>query len=794
MRELILTERPNVGTLEKLVRHKDIREEDRVRLESYLWKVQQGDGKIDVVYKQKLAKREGEDDKYVAEPFARFFGASNYLNTSLMQRRFRSTLFKDDENDVDIVCAHQAILLGLCEVLDKKKLIIPKKYKTLKQYVECRDEVMTKFKIKQSAVDRVNTEHKDEGWDWKEKDYIKNLLICTLFGGNVWSWSKGYGFKEGEYTVPPWYTNYHDDMTYIAKVVCKNAPECKRQLAIDKYWTKWVADGNRIQSKSSPNWKKVLCHLLQDKETDLVYNAITLLQKEGYEVTSYIYDGFQVRINPDKPLTDEVLNKIGNPKYRCKFIIKEFTEPMDLHEKNLFRPKAEVFRAALFASIARAEVAHERKDMQDKKKYFEGFFKTLEGSSKVMEIVEDRVYYHTPANFATRFANLKYKKHGDDGKKVNEHKFIQWWLEQEDRLAYRSVETIPPPLKSPEYILNLWDGWGIQKVDLKYPFIPGTTYRATTMIHKLFMQVCNFDDVAYNYLLNWFALKVQKPGLKTNVAIIFYSQAEGTGKTLIAEKIFRAFCHDKTNLLMSTTTMEDIVGKYTRAGEFLCCVLNEANLADTLGKSNELKSFITDTTFMRRQKYQPEEQITNISELIITTNNDNAIKINMTDRRWWIIEPDATHANNRSYFEPMWQAVEDPVTMRMFFEELMHRDVSRFNPSEDRPLTSTYKEVATASLTTIQNYFIDLYNKKLTEDCGFSDLFDEDHVESALLYADYKFYCEVNNKHQKIVAKNKFISNAMRQVKGLYKYRTNKERGLRVDWEEMSAWTSNYDL
>lgn len=446
------------------------------------------------------------------------------------------------------------------------------------------------------------------------------------------------------------------------------------------------------------------------------------------------------------------------------------------------------FRSSLLNSIGKHPPNKETplETLQERKKYLEHYFAVMEGTDKIMEQNGDKIYYHSHSNRKMRFGDCKYLFMGAMG--LTEADFIDWWLKQDTRRSYRSVETRPPPLITSRNVLNLWEGFPIEKVQ----YDPNSDI---SPILKLMRSVAGDED-SYQYLLKWFAHKVQFPGMKTEVALVFYSETEGTGKTSIAESIMKGFLMDMSkSLMLATDTINDVIGKFANAGERLWVVLNEANMGDIVGKTNPLKSFITDTTFHRERKGVDSEQVDNIAELIFTTNNANAVKVSPTDRRYMIFEADSTHANDPVYFRPIHKALKDPTIMRSLFEMFKNIDIADFHPSTHRPRSNIYKEFLHNSLSTVQRFFIHLFDEQYTDDEKNSDVWKT--VED--WYEDYRTYCVIQGKGNNIVAENHFSRQARSVVKGIKESKRyvdeepkpKQRRGLLINFSALGEWCDN---
>jgi hypothetical protein len=759
---LTLTEYPKQEDILRIARHKEVHDTDRERLEAFA-KACDGD-KIQIKYEQRQIDGTGN---------GRLFPKHYRLSAIYQWGRIRSTLYGKNEVDIDIVSAQPSILLGYCKEYELNE----EDYSSLSAWVANRDEIIKEFEISRHAIERYNLDNDDNK---TAKDLVKNLVVITSFGSNKNKWVEKWGLEEDEYKIPRWYNEYEYQSRYIARAVVRKHP--KRNIAI----AQWKAsDSKKSYEKKRPpvedeevNYKKVLAFLLQDKEAEIVVKAIKKLQKKGIEITSYIYDGFQVK-NTEK-LTDELLNEISVPEYNVKFIRKPFAEPLDLSEENLLPRQSEHFRAALFNAIGKVcdDVATPKAFLAEKKKYFEEFFNALEGSCRIVEYNSGKHFYHKISDLNFRFANCLYNVESNNG--IKKAKFIDWWLQQEDRKSYRSIEMLPPPLHCPDNVKNLWTGWPIEN---QVPLNENADYSA---ILELFDIVTGREEESYEYLLNLYAHKVQLPGKKTLVMPIFYSEQEGTGKTTIAEDIWAAFLRDeKSRLMMSADSIEAITGKFSDAGEKLVAVINEVNLKDSYGRMNELKSFTTDTEFRKEVKGVQAEMITNVNFTSATSNNGDCIKIGQYNRRFPVFEADGSVANNKEVFNRIYKALNDESVMRNFFEFLKNRDIANFSPSHCIPKNRIYKEFVANSLSTLQLFYCAKADSLLGKK-------GKVWVSSRILYDEYSHYCIRNNRAANKLPQNKFTGRSKVELQGLSVVRKTingeQKRGIEIDIEKLKAW------
>jgi len=205
---------------------------------------------------------------------------------------------------------------------------------------------------------------------------------------------------------------------------------------------------------------------------------------------------------------------------------------------------------------------------------------------------------------------------------------------------------------------------------------------------------------------------------------------------------------------------------------------------------NQIKGFITDPKFNKEIKGVQSETIDNVCDVIFTTNNPNAIKISQADRRFQVIEPDGSVANNIEFFTPIHIALNDDKVMRHFFEFLKNRDISKFVPTRDRVMTAIQKEFKINTLSTIQEFAIDLYR-----DEDFDRMKELTYKE---FYEKYQIYCANNGKSDKVMPNKAFSMNIKKQVKGYSSKRVWRNGGnkniVMIDWAIMGAWVKDNTL
>jgi len=757
-------ERYDLATLEKVARHVDIYDADRARFEGLLRQVKKNGGKLKVMYRQKKVKVDDEDI-----PFGRYYPDAMY-STTYMWNRARASLFSNSEVDVDVVSCHPNLVLAYCEKIKDNGQMEEHSYTKIKEYAEHREEVINRFMVKEEAIKRYNMKNKDNK---NFKDVIKQLYTLTLFGGTVGTWMNAFGFERSDFKIPDCFLIYEQEINYVARKICTSYPN-EFKIAKVKYHynnvKKCVGRPPTYDEATEVNYKKVLAIILQNKEANLVRDAIETMKNRGHTITSFIYDGFQVAKN--KPITEEDLNAINNPSWRFKFIVKPFREPLDLEDKNLAPPSPNYFRSEVFDQLGgdTKTEQHTPQQLKAMKDYFEEYFAYLNKHDVLLEKNND--LYFMLKKFKLRFNNLKIRVKGDNGG-LKELPFFNWWASQQDRLSYDDFGCYPPPLKCPTNVKNTWKGWPVGDEPLDNTLDDS----CLTNIHHLFHIVCGYDCKAVAYLRNIYALKVQKPGEKNRVCVVLYSEAQGIGKGLITEGIWGAFLgHFKDKHLKSTSRLDDVIGRFGNCAESLICVMNEMDAKQSYMGSEGLKSFITDPVWNRELKCVDAVQVANICDPFITTNNTNAVKVSDSDRRFAIFAGDSSVANNTDIFNKIVADIQNPRIMRYFFEYLKNRDVSKFNASRDRVKGKIYRQMRYNAFSMVKMFLIwigrtwEEHGCPLEDRLRIKDMWDDrstedrKYISNDNMYDLYKHYARKESKRMDIMASSKFGLQLKREI------------------------------
>ncbi|GBB88289.1 hypothetical protein RclHR1_14860001 [Rhizophagus clarus] len=161
-------------------------------------------------------------------------------------------------------------------------------------------------------------------------------------------------------------------------------------------------------------------------------------------------------------------------------------------------------------------------------------------------------------------------------------------------------------------------------------------------------------------------------GQKMQKTMFLYS-GPGTGKTMLTW-----FLHERVlgpKITIKTANERIITGQFNKELEGKCLLILEemsnSKSTDWITFANRLKDFIDSDTLMIEEKYRTPYPVTNITNLIINSNNSKTIRLDRNDRRYFIPDISEKYVNNGigmdHYYAPLDSAIKDSEVGKAFY-------------------------------------------------------------------------------------------------------------------------------
>lgn len=258
--------------------------------------------------------------------------------------------------------------------------------------------------------------------------------------------------------------------------------------------------------------------------------------------------------------------------------------------------------------------------------------------------------------------------------------FMKRWLTDPSKREYLKL-VFAPKMEPPAGCFNLFQGFANVPAEGEID-----AYQTCMRI------ISNNDEQVFNYIENWFAHIIQKPYVKTKVAICIQGD-QGAGKDSIVDAVGNHILGPKYYL--STKTPEnDIFAKFnSRAGLKLLVKFEEANFHTNKENADKLKGLITSTQGHIEKKGHDPIDVDDFTNIVMTTNNEVPVVIEDSDRRFMLVSASSERLGDT----PFWDEIHTklPRQASAYHHYLATKDISTFVPWDPAtiPRTQYYKDV-----------------------------------------------------------------------------------------------------
>ncbi|MFK0572140.1 primase-helicase family protein, partial [Endozoicomonas sp.] len=188
--------------------------------------------------------------------------------------------------------------------------------------------------------------------------------------------------------------------------------------------------------------------------------------------------------------------------------------------------------------------------------------------------------------------------------------------------------------------------------------------------------VCRDDDVAYQYLMNWFAHLIQKPWEKPQTAIILKG-GQGTGKNVALKPLLRILgVHG-----LYIEKPGAVSGKHNKIMENRTLVFADEAAFHSEKDCGILRALISETSSSIEPKGIDAYNQRNFIRVIMATNSDHAIRFATDERRYVVLELSTCHKQDLEYFGKLVAAIDNGLADKLLYL-FQQRDISQFLPMD----------------------------------------------------------------------------------------------------------------
>lgn len=214
------------------------------------------------------------------------------------------------------------------------------------------------------------------------------------------------------------------------------------------------------------------------------------------------------------------------------------------------------------------------------------------------------------------------------------------------------------------------------------------------------------DENDCNAVLNWMAWVYQNQARKPNHGLLLIGVQTGTGKSFIARVLEQLIGPDNTQRPKNTSLKGDFNAWAERCK---LCIIEELMQIGRREVANELRDTITESTIEVNIKNVNAHKVENYAALMAITNHRDAMPMDDTERRWLVIETQATRKEN-AYYKKLWPILESPDALAAIGYELKNRKLGDYDASYSPDTTAAREQMIELSRSDVEHFLYE--NKK----------------------------------------------------------------------------------
>lgn len=264
-------------------------------------------------------------------------------------------------------------------------------------------------------------------------------------------------------------------------------------------------------------------------------------------------------------------------------------------------------------------------------------------------------------DFNTLMYNRKVTVPGKRVKTVTEADI--WMAHPDRRECIRGMGFFPDEDLWCNGYVNLWQGWGVKPIEGNWELF---NYHIKEIM-------CEGNEELHDYVLDWVADIIQDPMIPKGTAIVMHGE-EGVGKGTFCEMVggIVGRTHYK-----HVTNPRHLVGNFNyHLMDGLFVFADEVIYGGDRQTAGILKSMVTEKQLVCERKGVDSFMYDNRIRLAVASNADWFIPAGPESRRWLVLEVSNKCANDRHYFDLLYnQMIEEGGLEAMMFD-LMARKIT----------------------------------------------------------------------------------------------------------------------
>jgi hypothetical protein len=459
-----------------------------------------------------------------------------------------------------------------------------------------------------------------------------------------------------------------------------------------------------------------ISHIIQTEERKCLDVMVAVLKAHGKSVDVLAYDGCMIRKQNknEQPPSDDLLREIERAiKYYTKYDIQVKVKLMD----------SEVIDLKELEQDNNDGYAEMKIEWERNHYYFKPF-------GTIVEECYAGTARHYKIEHATEAFNMWHLTTKDS--LGNYHSFLKKWRNDSQRRIIDSVVYKFPEDCKPNEV-SVFKGFYYKTITADVSDENKSKY--IRLFRELIGNIAEEDGDIFNAMLKNFARLVQKPFERPDICIIIRSNTHGVGKETVINIVSQVIGRNTAHYTKDETFWD----KYdTRKEGAILIHLEEAGTASRK-MAEALKSLITSKVMDIRPMGVSSYEVPNSALYIMTTNKDCPVKVEVSDRRFFIINSKGRdfkdEEEQKTYWTSVYDIVESDPFIKTIGEYLEGIDLSGFSP-RNFPMTE-YKEAILENSKSSEVLFLEQWEADTT------DNIPGEYIQK--MFEKYKVFCQDNS-------------------------------------------------
>lgn len=265
------------------------------------------------------------------------------------------------------------------------------------------------------------------------------------------------------------------------------------------------------------------------------------------------------------------------------------------------------------------------------------------------------------------------------------------WMSWDQRLTCKAMDFSPGGEEITEKGYNLWRGWPVTPA-------AGDATLWTVLLDKLFMDTPTSERTWFE---RWCAYPIANPGAKLKTSCLLWSRLEGTGKSTVLEclrAVYGGLYAPMNDTAVDLQWTDWLVNK-------LLVGVDDISSKTRDDHSAKWRNLVTSSRLTIQKRHTNAFEIDSHVNFIMTSNEPNALRLNPTDRRYFIqrVAEWGTRDERVAFFAKVYKWLARGGAAALM-HHLMNLDLGDFDPDAPPPINGAKLDMQDLSMGPLEKW------------------------------------------------------------------------------------------